>query len=160
MKRLAILMTILSLACCQKQENENNLPEENGPEPIGTYIYNSKEYPVFTAVGSADENTITVVISPLQPDEDISTYALIGINSTLEGQVIDVENAWNNDDYYFRYEDPVKYYSEYRKLQSGTIYIKRTGNSQEVYDIKADIKLPDGTDFKFEFNGKIASATL
>ena len=160
MKRIVILMTILSLACCQKQENENNLPEENGPEQIATYIYNGKEYPVFTAVGSADENTITVVISPLQPDEDISTYALIGINSTLEGQVIDVENAWNNDDYYFRYEDPVKYYSEYRKLQSGTIYIKRTGNSQEVYDVKADIILPDGTDFKFEFNGKIASATL
>ena len=26
--------------------------------------------------------------------------------------------------------------------------------------ITEDIKLPDGTDFKFEFNGKIVSATL
>ena len=59
-----------------------------------------------------------------------------------------------------RYEDPIKYYSEYRKLKEGTICIKRLGGSEDTFDIKADVTLPDGVDFRFEYHGKIASATL
>jgi hypothetical protein len=61
---------------------------------------------------------------------------------------IDVEMAWHNDDYYFIYEDPLMYYSQYRHLQSGAIMIEK--NAEGGYTVLADIVLPDGKTFKFE----------
>ena len=54
--------------------------------------------------------------------------------------------------YYFIYEDPVMYYSVYRKLLSGTMMIDRTG---DVFDINVSVVLPDGKDFSFEYHGQI-----
>ena len=105
--------------------------------------------------------SIMIRISPLlKPIEDQTTYIVMGINAALEGETINVGTAWNNDDYYFQYEDPVYYYSVYRKLQSGTIRIERSGSSKDTFDISVDVVLPDGTDFSFEYQGQIASATL
>ena len=101
-----------------------------------------------------------VKISPLRNDEKQTTYAVIGINTALEGMEIDVETAWNNDDYYFIYEDPVKYYSEHRRLTDGNIYMKRTGGTEDTFDIEAELTLPDGTAFSFSYSGKISPATL
>ena len=95
-------------------------------------------------------NSIMIRVSPLKDLKKQTTYAIIGINSSLEGKEINVGNAWHNDDYYFRYEDPVRYYSEYRKLHSGSIFIQRKGMSENTFDIKADLILPDGTDFSLE----------
>ena len=161
MKRaLIIAVSSLLLAACQKLDDGNATQDSPAPESVGTYIYDGTEYPVHTAVNISNGNTLMVMISPLGEDDPKTTYAIIGINPSLEGKEIDVETAWNNDDYYFRYEDPVKYYSEYRKLRSGTICIKRTGGTDDTFRIKADVILPDGTDFRFEYSGKIASATL
>lgn len=172
MKRLAYMIALMALffAGCEKQ-NEDDIPDKPqevpdkpqeipAPIPIASYTYDGTEYPVHTALYINDGNNILITISPLQPGEKMSTYALIGINAALEGYEIDTETAWSNDDYYFRYEDPIKYYSEYRKLKEGTICIKRLGGSEDTFDIKADVTLPDGVDFRFEYHGKIASATL
>ena len=130
-------------------------------EPIGTYVFDGEEFPVHTAVYASNDVSIMIRISPLlKPIEDQTTYIVMGINTALEGETIDVGTAWNNDDYYFLYEDPVYYYSVYRKLQSGTIRIERSGASKDTFDISVDVVLPDGTDFSFEYQGQIASATL
>ena len=152
-----LLLTVI-LSGCSKPDGDKT---QEGPvnEPIGIYIYDGEEYPVHSAVYASTDNSIVVRISPFRPDEKQTTYAIIGINRALEGKMIDVETAWNNDDYYFRYEDPVKYYSEYRSMQSGTIYMKMTGDSPANFSINVDLVLPDGTDFIFEYHGTIDSAT-
>ncbi|MBR5834428.1 MAG: hypothetical protein IKY48_07630, partial [Bacteroidales bacterium] len=98
----------------------------------------------------ADDAQIYFKLSPIADPEPQTTYAVVGINAALEGVEIDVARAWHNDDYYFIYEDPVMYYSQYRKLTSGTIFIKRHGDLPEDYQVLADIVLPDGKKFHFE----------
>ena len=152
MKRYMILAAICLAAAvaCNKQP----IPEEGIPatEPIATYFYDGEEYPVHTAVYAENATSIMVRISPMMPEEDQTTYAVIGIHASLEGTEIDVDRAWNNDDYYFIYEDPVKYYSQYRKLQEGTISISRVG---DTFEVTADIVLPDGVTFQFEYEGPL-----
>lgn len=153
-----ILAVTMALASCRKMENGEG---GQAAEPIGTYVFDGEEFPVHTAVYASNDVSIMIRISPLlKPIEDQTTYIVMGINTALEGETIDVGTAWNNDDYYFLYEDPVYYYSVYRKLQSGTVRIERSGASKETFDISVDVVLPDGTDFSFEYQGQIASATL
>lgn len=136
-------------------EPEKPAPEKPAPEKIGAYIYDGDEYPVYSMAYAANSVSVVVRISPQQDDQDVTSYAVIGVNAALLGKTIDVEYAWNNDNYYFIYETPLKYYSQYRKLLSGSIYVKRAGASGDEFVVKADIVLPDGKDFKFEYEGKI-----
>ncbi len=158
MKRLSfiyiIIAAIMTFSSCEKPQQ----PEENKPEEsLDTYVFGGKEYPVNSISYATDGSTTAIVISPFKDGEDKTVYAVIGINSALNGTTVNIGTSWHNDDYYFIYEDPVRYYSQYRKLNSGTLYIKRTG---EHFDISADLILPDGTDFQFDYNGTITSATL
>lgn len=147
---------ILGLSSCQKTDEG-----QTSTEPIGTYVFNGEECPVHSAIYASNDVSIMIRISPLpKAIEDQTTYIVMGINAALEGETINVGTAWNNDDYYFQYEDPVYYYSVYRKLQSGTIRIERIGADKDTFDISVDVVLPDGTDFSFEYQGQIASATL
>ena len=147
---------ILGLSSCQKTDEG-----QTSTEPVGTYTFKGKECPVHSAIYASNDVSIMIRISPLpKAIEDQTTYIVMGINTALEGETINVGTAWNNDDYYFQYEDPVYYYSVYRKLQSGTIRIERIGADKDTFDISVDVVLPDGTDFSFEYQGQIASATL
>ena len=150
-----IMAALLALYACEKPET----PQEQGPsqqeeqqpvveQPICTYEYDGKEYPVYSVVWSADESQIMVKISPFKEDQPQTTYAIIGINASLEGVEIDVDKAWHNDDYYFVYEDPLMYYSQYRHLQSGVIMVEK--NAEEGYNVQADVVLPDGKTFKLK----------
>lgn len=147
------VLVLTAVSACQKPETP---PVSDDPQDdqqtveqlLGTYKYDGKEYPVYSLAVSADESQIIVKISPFKEGENQTTYAVVGINTALQGTVIDVEKAWHNDDYYFIYEDPLVYYSQYRQLQSGTIMIKAVGKSVEV---KADLILPDGKKFAFEY---------
>ena len=95
---LAAICLAAAVAC-----NKQPIPEEGTPaaEPIATYFYDGEEYPVHTAVYAENATSIMVRISPMMPEEDQATYAVIGIHAALEGTEIDVDRAWNNDDYYF-----------------------------------------------------------
>jgi hypothetical protein len=147
----ALSALIVLLACEKPEDSQTQDPpqqEQQEEQKIGTYKYDGKEYPVYSMSVSADESQIFVRISPFKEGEKQTTYAVLGVNTSLQGTVIDVENAWHNDDYYFVYEDPVVYYSQYRQLQSGTMMIRKVGESVEV---KADLILPDGKKFAFEY---------
>lgn len=148
----AVLGALLMFTSCEK-DGTGSIAED--PQKIGTYTFNGEEYPVNSMTEVADENVIAIMISPQKDVEKKSTYAVIGINAALEGKEIDIEKAWHNDDYYFIYEDPLRYYSQYRKLTSGTLTIRRSGDRLTV---SADLILPDGTDFQFHCSGKTASS--
>ena len=147
------VLVLTAVSACQKPETP---PVSDDPQDdqqtveqlLGTYKYDGKEDPVYSMAVSADESQIIVKISPFKEGENQTTYAVVGINTALQGTVIDVEKAWHNDDYYFIYEDPLVYYSQYRQLQSGTMMIRKVGESVEV---KADLILPDGKKFAFEY---------
>ena len=148
---------LMALHACEKPETpqvqDPPQQEEQQPvvePPICTYEYDGKEYPVYSVAWFADESQIMVKISPFKEDQPQTTYAVIGINAALEGVEIDVDMAWHNDDYYFIYEDPVMYYSQYRHLSSGTIMIEKTGT--DGYSVVAEVVLPDGKTFKFKHN--------
>lgn len=151
---LAAVILAMAAAGCEKPETpqEQIPPQMEVEEPICTYVYDGVEYPVHSITSVDNGAQIIVKISPLKDGEKQTTYAVIGINSVLEGQTIDVGRAWSNDDYYFIYESPLMYYSQYRVLQSGHIMIKRLSAGPE-YDIFADVELPDGRNFKFEYAG-------
>lgn len=156
--KLTIVFAVLSImsVSCEKTDPQNQNPPQEEiviPEPIAHYTYNGTEYPVHAAGCIVDDNVIAVKISPLERGSELTTYALIGINSQLEGVSIDVDRAWHNDDYYFIYEDPVMYYSQFRKLKSGTILMKKIATKENCFYINIDVVLPDGADFKFEYNG-------
>lgn len=150
----AAAFVLLILSGCEKNRIQDSPQQDDLPaeDPICTYTYGTEEYPVYSITSADNDSQIVVKISPIGDEEKQTTYAVIGIHSSLEGKSIDVEKAWNNDDYYFTYETPVMYYSQYRKLQSGEIMIKRLSDDDE-YEIFADVVLPDGKIFKFEFKG-------
>ena len=147
---------LMALHACEKPETQQvqDPPQQDQQQPvveppICTYEYDGKEYPVYSVVWSVDESQIMVKISPFKEDQPQTTYAVIGINSALAGVEIDVDMAWHNDDYYFIYEDPLMYYSQYRHLQSGVIMVEKT--AEGGYKVLADVILPDGKTFKFEY---------
>ena len=153
---IMVVAALIALYACEKPETpqvpDPPQQEEQQPvvePPICTYEYDGKEYPVYSVAWFADESQIMVKISPFKEDQPQTTYAVIGINSALAGVEIDVDMAWHNDDYYFIYEDPLMYYSQYRHLQSGVIMVEK--NAEGGYKVLADIVLPDGKTFKFEY---------
>lgn len=151
---LAAAMAIAAASGCEKPETpvvddpQVDVPEQK--EALGSFSYDGKDIPVYSISASADEYQIFFKISPIEDVDRQTTYAIVGINAALEGIEIDVADAWHNDDYYFIYEDPLMYYSQYRKLTSGTIFIKRHGDNPEDYEVFVDVMLPDGKDFHFE----------
>ena len=150
----AAAFVLLILSGCEKNRIQDSPQQDDLPaeDPICTYIYDDEEYPVYSITSVDNGSQIVVKISPIKEPDDQTTYAVVGINSSLEGKSIDVGRAWSNDDYYFIYETPVMYYSQYRSLQSGEIMIRRLSDDAE-YEIIADIVLPDGKNFKFEYEG-------
>lgn len=153
-KILLLAVMTVCFSCGKPQVPEQpEPPQEENPveEPICIYLYDSKEYPVHSMVLAADDTQILVKISPFKEEDRQTTYAVIGIHASLEGQEIDVEKAWSNDDYYFIYESPTMYYSQFRRLQSGTIMIKRIGDG--MVEVLADVVLPDEKVFLFEYSG-------
>ena len=151
----AVIIALTVVSACEKQDkpSSSNPPQTGGTvsAPLCTYIYDGKEYPVYSISSVDDGAHIMVRISPFKEGETQTTYAVIGISSDFEGVALDVgsPNVWSNDNYYFIYESPLMYYSQYRSLRSGTIMIRRLSGTGS-YKVLADVILPDGRDFKFE----------
>lgn len=141
----AILAALLMIPCCQK-------PEPVTEPPVATYIYDGDEFPVHS-LAYVDGDQVLIQLSPQKPGDKKTTYAVIGVTRELLGETIDIEHAWHNDDYFFVYETPLKYYSQYRKLLSGTLCIRQSAADPDEFDIYADLVLPDGKGFRFEYEG-------
>ncbi len=144
---LAIFM--LSVSCTQDEVQESQ-PVQPQPVPLCTYTFDGEEFDVYTVRFSENDNTIMFSFSPLQPEEEQTTYAVVGISRHFLGKEIDVRERYHNDEYYFTYEDPVCYYSQYWQLDGGTIKIADIGNGQ--YFVHVDVILPDGKSFTLEYD--------
>ena len=143
----AILAALFMIPCCQK-------PDPVTEPPVATYIYDGDEFPVHS-LAYVDGDQVLIQISPQKPGDKKTTYAVIGVTRELLGETIDIEHAWHNDDYFFVYETPLKYYSQYRKLLSGTLCIRQSAADPDEFDIYADLVLPDQKGFRFEYEGSV-----
>lgn len=150
---LTLLLTLAGTACDKE--------EASGPArrttPIGTYELDGASYEILTGRYESTETSWLVLFSPLEPDaEQHTTYVLIGLAKELQGMQVDVRQFYHNDDYYFLYEDPVYYYSQFRALRDGTIFIRKNG--PDNFTVRANVLLPDGKPFKIDFTGDLRPA--
>lgn len=133
--------------------------EEPTPDPIepttppqaealyGYYTFGQESVPV-NSYTTVEDGLFLLKISPLEDILSATTYAIIGLHSELLGKEIDVTTKHHNYDYMFVYEDPMRYFSPQRPLQSGTIMLNR--NSSGMVRVNVDVVLYDGTPFRYE----------
>ncbi len=146
----AVLM--LTLAGCE-QGVEGGEPSKTDT-PYGFYYLGDEEVAVRSCT-TAEGVQFLLKISPLEDVLSATTYAVVGVHNDLLGKELDVEYKYHNDDYIFVYEDPVSYYSHQRPLQSGKIMLRHNGAG--VVDVEVDVRLYDGTPFRYSaINLKVA----
>lgn len=151
-----LLLTALALGACSNDPDPGPGPAER-VQPIGTYELDGTSYEILTGKYESTETTWFVLFSPLAPEaEQHTTYVMIGLAKELQGMQVDVRKFYHNDDYYFLYEDPVYYYSQFRALQDGTIFFKKNGSDN--FTIRANVVLPDGKPFSIDFTGDLRPA--
>lgn len=149
---IALIAATTFAACDTPEPDPQPLPtpsddDEEVVAPYGYYTFGQEKIPVCSFM-TAEEGYFMLKLSPLEEALDATTYAIIGLHSAFLGQQVDVSRAYHNDDYIFIYEDPVRYFSSYRPLQSGTIFLDR--NIAGTVRVKVDVVLYDGTPFSYE----------
>ncbi|WP_300728026.1 hypothetical protein [uncultured Bacteroides sp.] len=154
---LCMMCSAVALASCSDDDDPTNeVPEATVPA-IGTYEFDNETYNILTGAYEDTGDYYSFIFSPLSPDKKISTYASIAIKKYWDGKEANVEDIYHNDDYVFVYEDPVHYYSKYRELQDGTMYIKHNGGNN--FTVNIDVHLADGTPFFMEFTGELRTSS-
>lgn len=140
-----------AVAC--SEDKDEPIPV-NPAKVLGTYTFNDTNYEVLLAKYAENEDSYTFIFSPLDGTTSVSTYVAIGVKKYFDGKEFNVVDVFHNDEYSFIYEDPIYFYSEYRKLQGGTMYVKRNG-AGDNFTIKVDVVLADGKVFKIDFKGDL-----
>lgn len=145
-----LLLTVLSLALagCRQVAGEDKPSKANAP--YGYYTIGAEEVAV-ASCATAEGVQFLLKISPLEDVMTATTYAVVGVHTSLLGERLNVERHYHNDDYLFVYEDPVSYYSHLRPLQSGTIYLSRSASG--TIGVEVDVALYDGTPFRYAAEG-------
>ena len=156
MRRLFILLGMglllggaLSFAGCSSDDEAS----EPAPAPtvLGTYEFDGVEYEILSVKCINDGSYLMFSFSPLEASAPMTTYAAFGTRLYWLGEQIDIQEVYHNDDYIFIYEDPVRYYSQYRRPSEGTYFVQDNGNGN--YTVRIDFTLPDGKPFKMDFTG-------
>lgn len=151
MKRIynILMLTALMFAFVGCEQGGTDGGDEN-LAPYGYYTIGEQEVAVKSCV-TTEGSQLLLKISPLDNIMEATTYAVVGVHTSLLGERLDVERRFHNDDYLFVYEDPVSYYSHLRPLQSGTILMKRSTSGN--ISVEVDVKLYDGTPFRYAVEG-------
>ena len=158
-RKLAVVAVAALAAAAFAACGDDNSTVEPQPLPpvepvIGQYTFDGKVYDIRHATVFFDGTSYAFVFSPL-PDGGRSTYLAVSLVEYFMGQTLDVKKIYHNDDYSLVYEDPVRYYSRFRSLQSGTMYIAK--NSENNFTVNLDVRLNDGTPLSMEFTGDLKS---
>ena len=86
---MAALMLVMTVSACEKpappQTDEPTVEKPMVEAPLCTYVYDGTEYPVHSVVELSSDSQILIRISPFKKNEKQTTYAVIGINASLEG---------------------------------------------------------------------------
>lgn len=147
---MALAVVALVAVGCESVGDEVGSEGDNTQALYG-YYYLGEERVAVRSFTTAESGQFLLKISPLDDILSATTYAVVGVNTALLGQRIDVKHKFHNDDYIFVYEDPVSYFSPYRPLQSGEILLKCS--SSGVVDVEVDVVLYDGTPFRYKESG-------
>lgn len=147
----------LVLTACGEDDNP---PPKTWPDPIGSYSFDGEEYPIYYLAFSQDNSSeggyCSFLFSPIDQSEGpvkLTTYFLFSIQNFFVGKgELNVNELYHNDSYVFAYEDPVHFYSQYRKLQGGTVGVDLSGDGTIRLRLK-DLRLNDGKPFSCEFEG-------
>lgn len=137
------------------QETPAEGEEDEVGEPIGSYLFDGDELPIYSAGYSANDAYLSFIFSPLK-QRPFTTSLAFALATPFLGKECDVTNIWHNDDYMLVYEDPIHYYSHYRALKSGTLFVERNG---EEFVIRIDVKLADGTPLVLDYSGPLAPSS-
>lgn len=143
---LMLLSAAFVLIGCSKDESIE--PQGVVEGKYGTYTFGEEEIPV-NSYTTSDEDWFLVMLSPLESTASASTYAVVGVLPELIGREVDVEQAYQNSDYVFVYEDPTYYHAAFRPLQSGEIKIEVEGG---LVSLEIDVITFDGKVFKYKNN--------
>lgn len=81
----------------------------------------------------------------------MTTYVAFGIRLYWLGSEVDISTVSHNVDYIFIYEDPVHYYSQYRRPLEGSYFVGENGENN--YTVRIRFTLPDGKPFEMDFTG-------
>ena len=112
----------------------------------GTLQVGEEQIPINFAKITETDSWMLVTLSPLTDALNLTTNAIIGVNTELLGEELDVERYYCNDDYIVVYEDPQCYYAPFRPLKSGKIVMRKSGN---VVGVDVDVVLFDGTPLRY-----------
>lgn len=145
-----VLAMLFSVSCTTKDEIVV-IPSDY-PEPIGSYTFAGERFDLRTAAAGEDTTYFyEFMFSPLPSSESFTTYIYFAVASYFEGKSWNVEDMNHNYDYMLVYEDPVHYYSVYRELKGGTIFVEDLGSRR--YNVKLNVRLADGTPLNIEYRG-------
>ncbi len=157
---LLCLTLILAAAACS-DDGDSQQPAA-GPQPgeetlLGTYEFDGAEYPIRYACFTDDGNYTAFVFSPLK-ERPLTTNLTFSLENSFLGKECEVGalGLYHNDDYFLIYEDPVHYYSHYRELKGGTVFVERNKEQGEnFFTVRLDVQLNDLTPLKLDFTGEL-----
>lgn len=135
-------------------DSTGTVPEDT-PDSLGTYVFGETSCDIYVLRADQNESFYYLLMSPLRPGEELSTYVVFGLDKYwCDGQVHDINDPVHpldhNDDYYFVYEDPVHYYSQFREFREGTVRMSVSDDWR--FDLSLDVLLIDGTPFKIDIS--------
>lgn len=163
LKRICMLLGLslaagLAASCSGEghQPECPDVPSSEEAEAIGTYRFGDRTYDIMSGSYVEDDYQYIFSFSPLETGLPRTTYFIFGIKKYFCGKEVSVGRMYHNEDYIFIYEDPVWFYSQYRKLQEGTVTVRDNGDGG--FTVKGDFLLNDGRPFSIDFEGSLPYA--
>ncbi len=145
MNNIVALVAALLLAMgCVVGENGG---EQSGGSKYGMLQFGEEQMPINFVQPYHNEDILLVILSPLTDPSNLTTSAIFCVKNELLGVELDVERYFCNDDYVIVYEDPQCYYAPFRRPQSGTIKMQKSG---DIVSIDVDVTLFDGTPLRYK----------
>ena len=141
---MALVATLLLAMGCVAGENGG---EQSGGSKYGTLQFGEEQIPINFVQPYHNEDILLVILSPLTDPSNLTTSAIFCVKNELLGVELDVERYFCNDDYVIVYEDPQCYYAPFRRPQSGTIKMQKSG---DIVSVDVDVILFDGTPLRYK----------
>ena len=141
---VALVATLLLAVGCVAGENGG---EQLQGGKYGTLQFGEEQMPINFVQPYHNEDILLVILSPLTDPSNLTTSAIFCVKNELLGVELDVERYYCNDDYVIVYEDPQCYYAPFRRPQSGTIKMQKSG---DIMSVDVDVVLFDGTPLRYK----------
>lgn len=147
MRKLLQIFVAATLLFAVGCEADNGGGEQSQGGKYGTLQFGEEQIPINFVQPYHNEDILLVILSPLTDPSNLTTSAIFCVKNELLGVELDVERYFCNDDYVIVYEDPQCYYAPFRRPQSGTIKMQKSG---DIVSVDVDVILFDGTPLRYK----------